>query len=104
MSDYLGEVFGVVVRSRGLFPRVGASLRAIPGGELATMTSLLREARQQAVERMEEDPDALGADAVVGMRFDVSTMGGGVVLHTDDWTEVCAYGTAVKAQRAPVGE
>ena len=94
ISDYLGEVFGVVVRSRGAFPQIGANLRAIVGGELSTMTNLLRETRQEAIARLIHEAELRNADAVIAMRFDVTSMGGSV-----DWTEVCAYGTAVRASR-----
>jgi len=94
VTDYLGEVFGVVVRSRGAFPQIGANLRAIVGGELGTMTNLLRDTRQQAIARLVHEAELRGADAVIAMRFDVTSMGGSV-----EWTEVCAYGTAVSASR-----
>jgi uncharacterized protein YbjQ (UPF0145 family) len=89
ITGYIGEVFGVVVRSRGAFPQLGAKLEAMFGGELTTMTDLLRETREQAIDRMVEEADQRGANAIVAMRFDVSSMG------DSPWTEVCAYGTAV---------
>jgi len=72
---------------------LGAGLKSIGGGELGTMTNLLRHTRRQAIDRLAEEAARRGADAVVGMRFDVTSMGSG-----DSWTEVCAYGTAVKAR------
>lgn len=94
VTDYIGEVFGLVVRSRGAFPQVGASLKAVFGGELKAMTNLLRETRQDAVGRMVDEAHARGADAVIATRFDVTTMG-----DAAGWTEVCAYGTAVHATK-----
>jgi uncharacterized protein YbjQ (UPF0145 family) len=94
VTDHIGEVFGLVVRSRGAFPQFGANLKAVFGGELKTMTNLLRETRQDAVRRMVEEAEARGADAVIAMRFDVTTMG-----DTAGWTEICAYGTAVHATK-----
>jgi uncharacterized protein YbjQ (UPF0145 family) len=92
ITMYLGEVFGLVVRSRGAFPQLGAKLGAMFGGELGAMTDLLRETRQHAIARLVEDAEQRGADAVIAMRFDVTSMG-----DSAGWTEVCAYGTAVAA-------
>jgi uncharacterized protein YbjQ (UPF0145 family) len=94
ITGYLGEIFGVVVRSRGAFPQFGANLKSVFGGELGTMTNLLRQTRQVAIDRLVEEAEARGADAVIAMRFDVTTMG-----DTSGWTEICAYGTAVRATR-----
>ena len=94
ITDYIGEVFGVIVRSRGAFPQLGANLKSVFGGELGTMTSLLRDTRQQAILRLIEEAEHRAADAVIAMRFDVTTMG-----ETAGWTEVCAYGTAVAATK-----
>jgi uncharacterized protein YbjQ (UPF0145 family) len=99
ITDYLGEVFGLIVQSRGAFPALGANLKAIVGGELATMTNLLRDTRQQAILRLVEEAEHRGADAVIAMRFDVTSMG-----DTAGWTEVCAYGTAVAARRIGAAE
>ena len=92
VTDYIGEVFGLVVRSRGAFPQLGAGLKSIIGGELGTMTNLLRDTRTAAISRMVEEAGARGADALIAMRFDVQEMAG-------TWTEVCAYGTAVRAKK-----
>ena len=88
VKETLGEVFGVVVRSRGLGYNVVASLRALGGGEIKEYTSLLESARQQAVERMVERARDMGANAVLTMRFDSSEIG--TIM-----SEVVAYGTAV---------
>lgn len=58
------------------------------------MTNLLRDTREQAIERMVEEAEARGADAVIATRFDVTSMG-----DTAGWTEICAYGTAVRARK-----
>jgi len=89
VTDYIGEVFGLVVRSRGAFPALGAQMKSIVGGELKTMSNLLRQTRSEAIDRMVQDAQDRGADAVIGMRFDSETM-------ADQWSEICAYGTAVK--------
>jgi uncharacterized protein YbjQ (UPF0145 family) len=94
VTDYLGEVFGLIVRSRGAFPQIGANLKSVFGGELGTLTNLLRQTRQDAILRLVEEAEQRGADAVIAMRFDVTSMG-----DTAGWTEICAYGTAVAATR-----
>ena len=88
-----GEVFGLTVRSRNAFSQIGAGFKSIVGGELKGMTKALVDSRLQVIQRMVEEAEAKGADAVVAMRFDTSEMGG-------NWTEICAYGTAVRTQRA----
>jgi uncharacterized protein YbjQ (UPF0145 family) len=62
------------------------------GGELKGMTKNLIDSRNEVMERMSQQAQARGGDAVVAMRFDTSEMGG-------NWTEICAYGTAVKLQK-----
>jgi uncharacterized protein YbjQ (UPF0145 family) len=89
---HLGEVFGLTVRSRNIGSQFGAGLKSVFGGELKGMTKALADSRHQVIDRMVEEAEAKGADAVVAMRFDTSEMGG-------NWTEICAYGTAVRARR-----
>ena len=84
----LGEVFGLVVRSRGLGGNLMAGLRSIVGGEITEYTQLLEEARRHAVDRMVQNATAMGANAVITMRFDSSEIG-------DTMSEIVAYGTAV---------
>ncbi|MEI9929592.1 MAG: heavy metal-binding domain-containing protein [Rhizomicrobium sp.] len=84
----LGQVFGVVVRSRGLGGNIVASLRSIVGGEIHEYTQLLEETRRQAVDRMVKNATVMGANAVVMMRFDSSEIG-------QTMSEIVAYGTAV---------
>ena len=91
--ETLGEVFGLTLRSRNLGSQIGAGLKSIVGGELKGMTKALADSRQQVIDRMVEEAQGKGADAVVAMRFDTSEMGG-------NWTEICAYGTAVRMRRA----
>jgi uncharacterized protein YbjQ (UPF0145 family) len=83
----LGQVFGVIVRSRGIGGNIVASLRTIVGGEIHEYTQLLEEARRQAVDRMVRNATAMGANAVLMMRFDSSEMG-------QSMSEIVAYGTA----------
>lgn len=84
----LGQVFGVVVRSRGLGGNIVASLRSLVGGEIHEYTQLLEETRRQAVDRLVRNATAMGANAVVMMRFDSSEIG-------QTMSEIVAYGTAV---------
>jgi uncharacterized protein YbjQ (UPF0145 family) len=92
VTEVLGEVFGLTVRSRNIGSQLGAGLKALAGGELKGMTKNLTASRQEVIERMVAEAQMKGADAVVAMRFDTSEMGG-------NWTEICAYGTAVKVRR-----
>jgi len=93
ITETLGEVFGLTVRSRNIGSQLGAGLKSIMGGELKGMTKALSDSRLQVIERMVEEAQSKGADAVVAMRFDTSEMG-------SNWTEICAYGTAVRARKA----
>ncbi|MGI8916149.1 MAG: heavy metal-binding domain-containing protein [Chloroflexota bacterium] len=83
-----GQVFGVVVRSRGLGGNIMAGLRSIGGGEIKEYTQLLEETRRNAVDRMIQNATTMGANAVVMMRFDSSEIG-------QTMSEIVAYGTAV---------
>jgi|SRR5437016_5014526 uncharacterized protein YbjQ (UPF0145 family) len=92
ITDVLGEVFGLTVRSRNIGSQFGAGLKSLVGGELKGMTKNLAASRQEVVDRLVAEAEAKGGDAIVAFRFDTSEMGG-------TWTEICAYGTAVKAHR-----
>jgi uncharacterized protein YbjQ (UPF0145 family) len=92
IDEVYGEVFGLTVRSRNVGAQLGAGLKAIVGGELKGMTKQLSDSRQEVINRMVEEAEAKGANAIVAMRFDSSELG-------DSWTEVCAYGTAVRARK-----
>jgi uncharacterized protein YbjQ (UPF0145 family) len=93
VDEVFGEVMGLTVRSRNLGSQIGAGLKSIVGGELKGMTTALVDSREQVRQRMVEEAEALGANAIIAMRFDTSDMGG-------NWTEICAYGTAVKVHKA----
>jgi uncharacterized protein YbjQ (UPF0145 family) len=84
----LGQAFGVVVRSRGLGGNIVAGLRSIVGGEIHEYTQLLEETRRQAVDRLVRNATAMGANAIIMMRFDSSEIG-------QYMSEIVAYGTAV---------
>ena len=83
-----GQVFGVVVRSRGLGGNIMAGLRTVFGGEILEYTSMVEESRRHAIDRMVANATAMGANAIVMMRFDGSEIG-------QMMSEVVAYGTAV---------
>lgn len=87
VKQTLGQVFGVVVRSRGLGGNILAGLRSIAGGEIHEYTQLLEETRRQAVDRLVRNATAMGANAVIMMRFDSSEIG-------QYMSEIVAYGTA----------
>ena len=89
-----GQVFGLVVRSRGLAGNILAGLRSIVGGEITEYTQLLEEARRHAVDRMVKNAQVMGANAIVMMRFDSSEMG-------QTMSEIVAYGTAVVIEKLP---
>ena len=92
IEDVLGEVFGLTVRSRNIGSQVGAWLKSLAGGELKGMTKMLADGREHATQRLVEEAQAKGANAIVAFRFDTSELGG-------TWTEICAYGTAVRATK-----
>jgi uncharacterized protein YbjQ (UPF0145 family) len=93
VDEVYGEVMGLTVRSRNIGSQIGAGLKSILGGELKGMTKALMDSRQQVMERMIEEAEGKGANAIIAMRFDTSEMGG-------QWTEICAYGTAVRVHKA----
>jgi uncharacterized protein YbjQ (UPF0145 family) len=92
IEEVLGEVFGLTVRARNVGSQLGANLKSLVGGELKGMTKMLAEGRAHAQERLEEEATGKGANAIVAFRFDTSELG-------TTWTEICAYGTAVRARK-----
>ena len=92
IEEVLGEVFGLTVRARHVGSQIGAGLKSLVGGELRGMTKALVDSREQVIQRMVEEAEARGGNAVLAMRFDTSEMGG-------TWTEICAYGTAVRVRK-----
>jgi uncharacterized protein YbjQ (UPF0145 family) len=92
IEEVFGEVFGLTVRSRNLGSQIGAGFKSLVGGELKGMTKMLADGRQHATDRLVQEAEAKGANAVIAFRFDTSELG-------STWTEICAYGTAVRARR-----
>src|ERR1700727_740525 len=93
VSENLGVVYGLVVRSMGFVGGVTSSFKALRRGEISEYTQLLEDSRRHAIDRMVENARLLDADAVIAVRFDSSEIG-------NQFTEIVAYGTAVKLQRA----
>ena len=87
-----GQVFGLVVRSRGLAGNLAAFFRSLIGGEIHEYTSLLEDTRRQAMDRMVQNATVIGANAVLSFRFDSSELGGSM-------SEIVAYGTAVVVEQ-----
>lgn len=87
-----GQVFGVVVRSRGLAGNLLAGLRSIFGGEIREYTALLEETRRHALDRMIQNAQRMGGNAVVMMRFDSSEI-------AQTMSEIVAYGTVVVVEK-----
>jgi len=92
VEEVLGEVFGLTVRSRNVGSQIGASFKSLVGGELKGMTKMLAEGREHATQRLIEEAESKGANAILAFRFDTSELG-------TTWTEICAYGTAVRARK-----
>lgn len=88
ITKNLGIVRGITVRSRSIVGTIGAGIQTLFGGNITLFETMCERAREQAYERMVDHAEAMGANAVVGMRYDATEIGGGI-------TEVLAYGTAV---------
>jgi len=93
VNKNLGVVRGIVVRSRSFIGNIGASLQTIVGGNITVYTSLCERARSDAFQLMLTHAGELGANAVVGVRYDATEIGAGI-------TEVLCYGTAVFVEPA----
>lgn len=85
----LGIVRGIVVRSRSLIGNIGAGLQTLFGGNITLYTELCEKARSDAYKLMVEHANDIGANAIIGMRYDANEVTSGV-------TEVLCYGTAVQ--------
>jgi uncharacterized protein YbjQ (UPF0145 family) len=88
----LGVVRGITVRSRNMFATIGASLQTLIGGNITLFTELCEKTRSEAFEIMVQHADEMGANAIIGMRYDANEVMQGV-------TEVLAYGTAVVLEK-----
>lgn len=88
ISRQLGVVRGITVRSRSVFGTIGGSLQTLFGGNITLFTELCEKSREEAFEMMVEHAEKVGANAIVGVRYDATELMNGV-------TEVLCYGTAV---------
>lgn len=91
ITEHLDVVYGNTVRAKHLGRDIAAGFKSIVGGEIRGYTDMLRDARDQALDRMKEDAIDLGADAVINVRFTTSMIGQGMA-------EMMAYGTAVRLE------
>ncbi len=91
--DVLGPVFGLTVRARGIGKDIVASFKGLIGGEINQYTEMLEDARKQAIDRMVQNAAAMGANAIIMMRFDSGEIG-------QNMSEIIAYGTAVRVEQA----
>ncbi len=87
-----GVTRGIIVRSRSIFGTIAGGLQTIVGGNITMFTSLCERTRKDAFELMLQHAAEMGANAVIGFRYDATEIGGGV-------TEVLAYGTAVQLEK-----
>ncbi len=94
--QHLGIVQGSTVQAKNVFRDIGASLKNLVGGELKSYTNLLNEAREAALDRMKQEAEALGANAILNVRFSTSTI-------TQGAAELLAYGTAVVVEESANG-
>ncbi|MBW4061046.1 heavy metal-binding domain-containing protein [Candidatus Saccharibacteria bacterium] len=88
VTEVKGQVFGLVVRSRGLGGNIMAGFRSLVGGEIHEYTAMLEDARRNAIDRLVQNANGMGANAVLRMQFDSSEIG-------QNMSEIVAYGTAV---------
>ena len=88
----IGMTRGIIVRSRSIIGTIGGGLQTIFGGDITLFTSLCEQARTDAFELMAKNAGSMGANAIIGARYDATGVGGGV-------TEVLAYGTAVVVEK-----
>ncbi len=92
ITHNLGVVRGIIVRSRSIFGSIGAGLQTIIGGNITLLTELCEKTRSQAYELMAQHADQMGANAIIGVRYDATEVMQGV-------TEVLCYGTAVVVEK-----
>ena len=88
ISQNLGVVRGIIVRSRSIFGTIGAGLQTLVGGNITILTNLCEKTRQDALDQAMQHARELGANAIIGLRYDATEIMQGV-------TEVLCYGTAV---------
>jgi uncharacterized protein YbjQ (UPF0145 family) len=93
ITNVIGTIWGITVRSRGIGGNIMAGLRSLGGGEIKEYSKMLSDARNTAMDRLKDAAKQLGANAVIELRFDSSDIG-------QVMTEIVAYGTAVIVEDA----
>jgi uncharacterized protein YbjQ (UPF0145 family) len=93
ITKNLGIVRGIIVRSRSIIGNIGAGFQALIGGNITLYTQMCEKAREDAFKEMMAHANAMGANAIIGMRYDANEISQGI-------TEVLAYGTAVYIEKA----
>jgi len=88
ISKNLGIVRGITVRSRSIFGNIGALIQSLFGGNITLYTKLCEQTRQESFDMMIKHAEELGANAIIGIRYDATEIAGGI-------TEVLCYGTAI---------
>ena len=91
IGAHLGIVRGIIVRSRSAIGNIGASMQSFFGGDITIYTTLCEQARKDAFQRMSEHAAAIGANGIIGVRYDATELMPGI-------TEVLCYGTAAKVE------
>ncbi len=92
ITEHLGIVRGITVRSRSILGNIGAGLQSLLGGNITIFTELCEKAREEAFELMVEHAADLSANAIIGIRYDANEIADGI-------TEVLCYGTAVRVEK-----
>lgn len=92
IEEYLGVVRGIIVRSRSVVGNIGAGLQSLVGGNISIYTELCEDARRDSFGLMVQHAEQIGANAIIGVRYDANEVAQGI-------TEVLCYGTAVKIRR-----
>ena len=92
ITKNLGVVRGIIVRSRNIFANIGAGFQTLVGGDISLYTELCEKTRADAFDLMVQHAEEVGANAIIGMRYDANDISAGV-------TEVLAYGNAVVVER-----
>ena len=93
ITENLGIARGITVRSRNVFANIGAGFQTLVGGNITIYTELCEKTRQEAFSLMLKHAQSIGANGIVAFRYDANEVMSGV-------TEVLAYGTAVKVEKA----
>ena len=92
ITNHLGVVRGITVRSRSLFGNIGGGLQSLIGGKLSIYVELCEKTREEAYQLMIQHANEMGANAIINMRYDANEVMQGI-------TEVLAYGTAVVVEK-----